>query len=154
VVAWYELWKLLTEKQHLALQELGKLEWIFKHFAHFSGFMLYSTVHNVTEQWLLYVITNVTLIKVQSRSYNIYPHRDVFLFPGEWPVQRTLSDMSDSSIIDVVTYKWWVRTNRCTFETVNSPTEELVGIFIENLIKLQTHDFVTHQQSAFIENIV
>lgn len=61
-----------------------------KIFPHFSGFTLYSTVHNVTEQWLLYVKTNVALIKVQSRSNNIHPQRDVFSCPGEWPVQRTL----------------------------------------------------------------
>jgi hypothetical protein len=58
--------------------------------------------------------------------------------------------MSYSSVIDEVIYKRWMTTARCTLETVNSLTEELVDIFIKNLIKLHTHDFVAHQQSTVI----
>jgi hypothetical protein len=33
--------------------------------------------------------------------------------PGKGLVQRTLQEVSDSNIIDVVTYKQWVTTDRC-----------------------------------------
>jgi hypothetical protein len=54
----------------------------------------------------------------------IHPQRNVF----QWLrcvsrrrtcAERTLQEVLDSSIIDVVMYKWWVTTDRCTLETVN-----------------------------------
>jgi hypothetical protein len=57
--------------------------------------------------------------------------------------------MSELNVVDEVTYKPWLITDRSTLESIIHSVEELLAILFEELQVLLRHSFVTIQQSTF-----
>lgn len=55
----------------------------------------------------------------------------------------------EENMTENITYKKWITVDRCSFETINKPTEEFVEEFCVQLVHLKKHDFIAKQQSLF-----
>ena len=55
----------------------------------------------------------------------------------------------EEKMIEHVTYKQWITVDRCSFETLNKPSEDFVQDFCNQLVQLKKHDFVAKQQSSY-----
>ena len=56
-------------------------------------------------------------------------------------------------LVDNVTYKSWISTDRTTLKTTVKPVEEFVDHLLVSLNKLQKHDFIAKQQSSFLKQM-
>lgn len=56
-------------------------------------------------------------------------------------------------MIDEVTYKKWLTVDRCLMETVVKGTDDFVDEFLETLVKLKSHSFITNQQKEYYSKI-
>lgn len=52
-------------------------------------------------------------------------------------------------MIDDISYKRWISTDRTTLECITKPVEEFIDEFCNNLNTLKRHDFIAKQQSKF-----
>lgn len=56
-------------------------------------------------------------------------------------------------MIDEVTYKQWVTVDRCSMETIVKSTDDFIDDFLETLLKLKTHTFISNQQKECYSEI-
>jgi transposase len=67
--------------------------------------------------------------------------------------KELLSIKFNEEMIDEVTYKKWVTVDRCTMETVVKGTDDFIDDFLELLLKLKTHAFISNQQKEHYSEI-
>lgn len=60
-----------------------------------------------------------------------------------------LETIFENSMIDDISYKRWLSTDRTTLETISKPVNEFIEDFCQNLKVLKRHDYIAKQQSAF-----
>ena len=63
--------------------------------------------------------------------------------------KNQLHQKFEDEMIDSVTYKKWVATDRCTMETVIKNAEDFIDDFTSDLLKLKKHSFIANQQKKF-----
>lgn len=73
--------------------------------------------------------------------------------PGVTQFKELLYTKFNDEMIDEVTYKKWVTVDRCSMETVVKNTDDFIDDFLETLLKLKTHAFISNQQKEHYSEI-
>lgn len=72
--------------------------------------------------------------------------------PGFDSLKEFILTALDEQMIEMITYKQWVSTDRCTLDTICSTPEEFTELFVEKLETLTPHSFIAKQQAAFFSH--
>lgn len=82
-------------------------------------------------------------------TYDCYLQR-CKMCPGCEPIIEELKQIFNNNMIDTITYRQWVTTDRCALETLQSSSEEFFDKLSEKLLRLLTHSYVAKQQQNFL----
>jgi hypothetical protein len=71
----------------------------------------------------------------------------------EDPIWKTLEDAFTSNIIENLTFRQWILTERCPFVTTVKSTEEITASFPEKMLLVLFHSFTATQQTLFLKEM-
>jgi len=69
--------------------------------------------------------------------------------PGEQNLKDFLRGKFEEQLIEEITYKQWLTTDRCNLDTITHSTEDFLDILMQKLNSLLSHSFIAKQQSLF-----
>lgn len=72
------------------------------------------------------------------------------LCPGCDHIIEQFKLIYEEKMIDSISYKQWVTTDRCTLETLESSTNDFFDKLSEKLRRLLTHSYIAKQQNLFL----
>ena len=72
--------------------------------------------------------------------------------PGVTSFKELLYKKFNDEMIEV-TYKQWVTVDRCSMETIVKSNDDFIDDFLETLMNLKTHTFISNQQKEYYSEI-
>lgn len=109
-----------------------------------------SSLSRLTSDNLQIVTYNDCLSKIicNPPTHDCYLRR-CELCPGCDNLIEQLKQIFHEKMIDSISYKQWVTTDRCALETLQSSTDDFFDKFSEKLRRLLTHSYVAKEQHMF-----
>ena len=65
--------------------------------------------------------------------------------PGSNQIKNILENVSESNMIEKITYRQWIFVDRCNLETLEKSSSEFIELFCNKLSLLVQHDFIVKQ---------
>ena len=65
-------------------------------------------------------------------------------------MKKALLDAFDEDGVDEISFKAWLSVDHITLETITQSTNMFADYLIENLLKLQKHDYIAKEQASFL----
>ena len=72
--------------------------------------------------------------------------------PGKERIEKKLNELVGDSGNDI-TYKQWLKTDRCSLETIVKNPDDFLEELTDNLYKLTKHHYVSKSQTCFLKHL-